>query len=173
MSRRLIRPAKDPMITRESPRMLHTTHSRSPHGTVGPLALAVALALGIHHTGVALAQEGDTRLKEMKVSAESDKPVQQRTELGKMTEYTPISGAVVTQEQVEHLQLVNNLLELGKRVPGISMIRNMRIPDGGKLYTENRIDGMRATATNTSVMDEVDGADIERIEVITGPASAL
>jgi hypothetical protein len=34
------------------------------------------------------------------------------------------------------------------------MIRNMRIPDGGKLYTENRIDGMRATATNTSVFDE-------------------
>lgn len=49
----------------------------------------------------------------------------------------------------------------------------MRIPDGGKLYTENRIDGMRAMLTNTSVFDEIDGADIERIEVITGPASAL
>lgn len=138
-----------------------------------PLTVAVIIALGAVHTNAVLAQESEAKLKEMKVSAESDKPVQQRTELGKMTEYTPISGAIVNQEQVEHLQLVNNLLELGKRVPGISMIRNMRVPDGGKLYTENRIDGMRATSTNTSVFDEIDGADIERIEVITGPASAL
>lgn len=112
-------------------------------------------------------------LEEMVVSADSDKPVQQRTELGKLNEYTPISGAVVSEEQIEHLQLVNNLLELGKRVPGISMVRNMRIPDGGKAYTESRIDGMRATALNTSVLDGVDAANIERIEVITGPASAL
>jgi outer membrane receptor protein involved in Fe transport len=32
---------------------------------------------------------------------------------------------------------------------------------------------MRATSTNTSVLDEIDQADIERIEIITGPASAL
>lgn len=115
----------------------------------------------------------EAQLPEMTISSGADKPVQQRTELGKLTEYTPISGAVVTQEELEHLQLGNNLLELGKRVPGISMIRNMRIPDGGKLYTENRIDGMRGSTTNTSILDEVDQADIERIEVITGPASAL
>jgi biopolymer transport protein ExbD len=66
------------------------------------------------------AEESETRLGEMKVSSDADKPVQARTELGKLTEYTPISGAVVDQRQVEHLQLVNNLLELGKRVPGIS-----------------------------------------------------
>lgn len=112
-------------------------------------------------------------LEEMVVSADSDKPVQQRTELGKLNEYTPISGTVVSEEQIEHLQLVNSLLELGKRVPGISMVRNMRIPDGGKAYTESRIDGMRASALNTSVLDGIDGANIERIEVITGPASAL
>lgn len=115
----------------------------------------------------------DAQLPELTISSGTDKPVQQRTELGKLTEFTPISGAVVSQQDLEHLQLGNNLLELGKRVPGISLIRNMRIPDGGKLYTENRIDGMRATATNTSVLDEVDQADIERIDVITGPASAL
>lgn len=120
---------------------------------------------------LAFAQE--TQLPEMTIASDADKPVQQRTELGKLTEYTPISGTVVDAVELEHLQLGNNLLELGKRVPGIAMIRNMRIPDGGKLYTENRIDGMRATATNTSVLDEVDQADIERIEVLTGPASAL
>ncbi len=109
----------------------------------------------------------------MTVSSSKAEDIHARTELGVLTEHTPISGTVVTQEELDHLQLGNNLLELGKRVPGISMIRNMRIPDGGKLYTENRIDGMRATSTNTSVLDEVDQADIERIEVITGPASAL
>lgn len=121
----------------------------------------------------AIAFGQEAQLPEMTISSEADKPVQQRTELGKLTEYTPISGAVVSEEEIEHLQIVNNLLELGKRVPGISLIRNMRIPDGGKLYTENRIDGMRATTTNTSLLDEVDMADLERIEVITGPASAL
>lgn len=82
-----------------------------------------------------------------------------------------ISGATVGKDEIEHLQLVNNLLELGKRVPGISMVRNMRIPDGDKLYTENRIDGMCAVSTNTSVFDEADMANIDRIDVITGPAS--
>jgi len=141
-------------------------------GVRRPVSVAVA-ALALLCTSHALAQPKEAMLKETTVSSETDKPVQQRTELGKLTDYTPISGAVVNKEEIEHLQLVNNLLELGKRVPGISMVRNMRIPDGGKLYTENRIDGMRAIATNTSVFDEVDISNIERIDVITGPASAL
>ena len=137
------------------------------------IVVAIAVTCGFAVAPPASADDAETKLREVAVSAAADKPVQQRTELGKITEFTPISGAVVDQQQVEHLQLVNNLLELGKRVPGIAMIRNMRIPDGGKLYTENRIDGMRATNTNTSVFDEVDSANIERIEIITGPASAL
>ena len=119
------------------------------------------------------AAASEQTLDAMTISSSKAEDIHARTELGVLTEHTPISGTVVTQEELEHLQLGNNLLELGKRVPGISMIRNMRIPDGGKLYTENRIDGMRSTATNTSVLDEIDQADIERIEVITGPASAL
>src|SRR5450830_376538 len=115
----------------------------------------------------------EATLESMTISAKKSDDPHTRTELGKLTEATPMSGATVTAEELEHLQLVNSLLELGKRVPGISMVRNMRIPDGGKLYTENRIDGMRAIATNTSVFDEVDISNIERIDVITGPASAL
>lgn len=118
-------------------------------------------------------QANEAVLDTVTVSAAKSADPHTKTELGKLTEYTPISGAVVEKEEIEHLQLVNTLLELGKRVPGISLIRNMRIPDGGKLYTENRIDGMRASQTNTSSFDEVDMAGIERIEVITGPASAL
>lgn len=145
----------------------------APIGIRHPLSVAAA-ALGLIYASGVLAEEKDVQLKEVAVSAGTDKPVQQRTELGKLTEYTPISGAVVDREEIEHLQLVNNLLELGKRVPGISMVRNMRIPDGGKNYTENRVDGMRVSATsNTSLLDEIDGSNIERLEVITGPGSAL
>ena len=121
----------------------------------------------------AIEADAEPTLDAMTISAKSADDPHTRTELGRLTVATPISGTAVTSEELEHLQLVNNLLELGKRVPGISMVRNMRIPDGGKLYTENRIDGMRAIQTNTSVLDEVDGANVERIEVITGPGSAL
>lgn len=137
------------------------------------VALAVFALFSNIHTVAALAEETEKVLAPVKTTPDREADVQARTELGKLTEYTPISGTVVDQEEIELLQLVNNLLELGKRVPGISMVRNMRIPDGGKQYTENRIDGMRAINVNTSVFDEVDMANIERIDVITGPASAL
>lgn len=134
------------------------------------LALALSAAFAIP----AFAQEKEQVLAPVKTTPDKEEDVQARTELGKLTEATPISGSVVSTEEIEHLQLVNNLLELGKRVPGISMVRNMRIPDGGKQYTENRIDGMRAAVqVNTSVLDEVDQANVERLEVITGPGSAL
>jgi len=154
--------------------MNHKSNVPALVGVRRPLSVAVAAALGMFYAGGAIAEESEVKLKEVAVSAEVDKPVQQRTELGTLTEYTPLSGAVVDREELEHLQLVNNLLELGKRVPGISMVRNMRIPDGGKNYTENRVDGMRVSSTsNTSLLDEIDGSNIERLEVITGPGSAL
>ena len=138
------------------------------------IALAVSALCANGFSSLAMAQETERVLSPIKTTPDIEQDVQARTELGKLTEATPISGTVVPKEEMEHLQLVNNLLELGKRVPGISMVRNMRIPDGGKQYTENRIDGMRgAVQVNTSVLDEVDAANVERIEVITGPGSAL
>lgn len=135
------------------------------------IALAVAT---IFAYSPAQAEEAERTLAPVKTTPDKEVDIQARTELGTLTEATPISGSVVVKEELEHLQLVNNLLELGKRVPGISMVRNMRIPAGGKQYTENRVDGMRAAVqVNTSVLDELDVANIERIEVITGPGSAL
>lgn len=142
-----------------------------PFASRWPIAVTSLATLSMLSAAAAVAQEA--RLSELTIASDSDIPVQQRTELGRLTEDTPISGTVVDSKALDHLQLGNNLLELAKRVPGIAMIRNMRIPDGGKLYTENRIDGMRGNATNTSFLDEIDPADIERIEIITGPASAL
>jgi outer membrane receptor protein involved in Fe transport len=137
-----------------------------------PSLIAVSIALAFFQSA-ACAQEAERTLAPVKTTASQDNDIQSRTELGRLTEATPMSGAVVDREELEHLQLVNNLLELGKRVPGISMVRNMRIPDGGKQYTENRIDGMRTIALNTSVLDELDPANIDHVEIITGPGSAL
>lgn len=138
------------------------------------LAMAVTSALAALHTHAVIAQENEQVLSPVRSVADRENDVQARTELGTLTKATPIAGAVLKKEELEELQLVNNLLELGKRVPGISMVRNMRIPDGGKNYTENRIDGLRVSRTsNSSLLDEVSPSNIERLEVITGPGSAL
>jgi outer membrane receptor protein involved in Fe transport len=149
-----------------------TTNSIEEKSVAGEVPVSAQEPLAIK-AKKAVSVQDNRLMKEMVVSAKKDTPVQQRTELGKLTVYTPVSGAVVSEEELEHLQVQNNLLELGKRVPGISMIRNMRIPDGGKQYTESRIDGMRTTSLNTSTFDTIDLSAIERIDVITGPASAL
>lgn len=146
--------------------------STNPQATASATEVAPTAEATVKPAAVS-SDQSNRLLKEMVVSANKDKPIQQRTELGKLTVYTPVSGAVISKEELEHLQVVNNLLEIGKRVPGISMVRNMRIPDGGKQYTESRIDGMRTTSSNTSAFDTVDMPSVERIDVITGPASAL
>ena len=56
------------------------------------------------------------------------------------------------------------------------MVRNMRIPIGGKAYTNDLMDGYAmksATLGNTGFLDEVNTADIETIEVTRGPGSVL
>ena len=66
--------------------------------------------------------------------------------------------------------------ELLPRIPGVSMVRNMRIPIGGKAYTNDLMDGYAmksATLGNTGFLDEVNTADIETIEVTRGPGSVL
>lgn len=100
--------------------------------------------------------------------------VESRTELGRLTEYTPVAGTVVDRDELEEVRFVDSLRELLSRVPGVSMSRNLRFTDGGKNYTENRIDGMRARNTGTyTFIDQVNSGDIERIEIIRGPGSVL
>lgn len=153
--------------------------SRKPNvpaavGIRRPLSLAIAAALGIFCAGSVGAAENEIELKEMTVSADTDKPIQQRTELGTLNEYTPLAGTVVSQDELETVKFVDSLRELLTRVPGVSMVRNMRIPVGGKNYTEARIDGMRsADSGTTSFLDTVNADDIERVEIIAGPGSVL
>lgn len=135
------------------------------------IAVAVATAFAQPVFG---ADDGDKVLAPVKAQAERDVEVQSRTELGRLTEYTPLAGTVVEREELESVRFVDSFHELLPRVPGVSMSRNMRFTDGGKNYTENRIDGMRARNTGTySFIDQVNSGDIERIEFIRGPGSVL
>jgi iron complex outermembrane recepter protein len=135
------------------------------------IAVAVATAFAQPALG---AEESDKILTPVKAQAARDVEVQSRTELGRLTEYTPLAGTVVEREELESVRFVDSFHELLPRVPGVSMSRNMRFTDGGKNYTENRIDGMRARNTGTyGFIDQVNSGDIERIEFIRGPGSVL
>ncbi len=87
----------------------------------------------------------------------------------------PLNSHVVGRAEIERLRFVDPD-EFLDRIPGETQVRNLRIPDGGKGYTIPMLDGMplenpyegatqRLTRTNTF--------DIERVEVIKGPTSAL
>ena len=130
-------------------------------------AMADEVVLG-ESEGVPATRLGDIQITDMA------KPVQERTELGRLTEYSPMSGSVVDRDEIDKLQFVDSLRELTNRIPGISLIRNMRIPDGGKNYTDNRVDGLRVSYNQTfSLIDQQNITNIDRLEFITGPGSAL
>jgi outer membrane receptor protein involved in Fe transport len=89
---------------------------------------------------------------------------------------TPVTIEVIEKEELEKIRFVDSVTELLNRIPGNSLVRNLRIPMGGKNYTVNLIDGMAARSfgrgTNGSI-DEMNTFDIERVEIIKGPASSL
>jgi len=136
------------------------------------IAAAVAATLVPMHA--ALAAEDERVLAPVTATVEGETEVPARTELGRLTEYTPLAGTVLGQDELETVRFVDSYHELLPRVPGVSMSRNLRFTDGGKNYTENRIDGMRARNTGTyTFIDQVNAGDIERIEIVRGPGSVL
>jgi len=87
----------------------------------------------------------------------------------------PINTHVVGRIEIERLKFVDPD-ELLDRIPGETQVRNLRIPDGGKGYTIPLLDGVpleNPYEGATQRMDRVNTNDIERVEVIKGPASAL
>ena len=87
----------------------------------------------------------------------------------------PVNGHVVGREEVERIKFVDPD-ELLDRIPGETQIRNLRVPNGGKGYTLPMVDGLPLESPYegaTQRMDRVNTSDIERLEVIKGPASAL
>lgn len=89
----------------------------------------------------------------------------------------PASVSVIGTKEMETVKFVDSRRELLKRIPGYSMIRNLRIPFGSKNYTINLVDGLAVSSAFGSgtigSAEDTNTFDIERIEVVKGPASAL
>lgn len=87
----------------------------------------------------------------------------------------PINTHVVGKVEMERLRFVDPD-EFLDRIPGETQVRNLRIPDGGKGYTIPMLDGVPMESPYegaTQRLDRTNTFDIERVEVIKGPASAL
>lgn len=87
----------------------------------------------------------------------------------------PINTHVVGRAEMERLRFVDPD-EFLDRIPGETQVRNLRIPDGGKGYTIPMLDGIPLESPYegaTQRLDRVNTFDIERVEIIKGPASAL
>ncbi|MGH1427224.1 MAG: TonB-dependent receptor family protein [Arenicella sp.] len=87
----------------------------------------------------------------------------------------PINIHVVNEEEVDRLKFVDPD-EFLDRIPGESQVRNLRIPAGGKGYTIPLVDGIpleNPYEGATQRLDRINTNDIQRVEVIKGPASAV
>ncbi len=87
----------------------------------------------------------------------------------------PINVHVVNDEEIQRLKFVDPD-ELLDRIPGETQVRNLRIPSGGKGYTIPMVDGIALEDPYegaTQRIDRVNTGDIQRVEVIKGPASAV
>lgn len=87
----------------------------------------------------------------------------------------PINSTVVSREEIERIKFTDPD-EILNRIPGTSLSRNFRIPKGGKGYTISVIDGVSVRnpySGSTQQIADTNTFDIERIEVIKGPASVL
>jgi len=94
---------------------------------------------------------------------------------GKNLANLPLAAHVVNRAEMERLRFVDPD-EFLDRIPGETQVRNLRIPNGGKSYTVPMVDGVPlASPYNGATQDitTINSLDIERVEVLKGPASAI
>jgi outer membrane receptor protein involved in Fe transport len=132
------------------------------------LALGLAIPIGAHAQQILDEESDDEDASVISVTA---------NRLETKVQDTPSAVTVVDKEALDRIKFTDAREELMKRIPGYSMSRNLRIPMGSKNYTINLIDGLSMGSTfgsgSIGFADDVNTFDIERVEVIRGPASAL
>ncbi len=101
-----------------------------------------------------------------------------RTVMGGQTLLTvPTNVTVIDPERfnLETVNYTNTRYELMNRVPGMTNVRNLRVPCGWCDYTVNLQNGMatQPLGGGSFNFDQSNNFDIERVEIIKGPASAL
>lgn len=102
--------------------------------------------------------------------------VHDRTEIGHLSVDAPVAGTTLGAEELATVRSTSAETDLLLRVPGVSMVRNFRIPTGGKGYTNNLTDGFSVRSQSLGkfgYLDEVNLWDAERVELTRGPASVL
>ncbi len=89
----------------------------------------------------------------------------------------PANVTVIDRERfnLDTVNYTDTRYELMTRVPGMTNVRNLRIPCGWCDYTVNLQNGMatQPLGGGSFNFNEANNFDIERIEIIKGPASAL
>ncbi len=89
----------------------------------------------------------------------------------------PANVTVIDRERfnLDTVNYTNTRYELMPRVPGMTDVRNLRVPCGWCDYTVNLQNGLatRPLGRGNFNFDSANNFDIERIEIIKGPASAL
>lgn len=87
----------------------------------------------------------------------------------------PVTINTVSQEDLETVKFTDPY-EVLNRVPGVTQLRNLRYPIGGKGYTVNLVDGVAVRDPlrgQVSDIENFDTDEIQRIEITKGPASAI
>jgi iron complex outermembrane recepter protein len=131
------------------------------------LLVVPALAIALVNSSAFASEWGETDLGEISVTA---------SRVATEIKDSPVTIEIIDQVELETVKFVDSVNELLNRIPGNSLTRNLRIPIGGKNYTINLVDGMavRSFGSGTNgFLEEVNSFDIERVEVIKGPASSL
>ncbi len=92
-----------------------------------------------------------------------------------LTTPTPITVVDPERFNLDTVNYTNTRYELMTRVPGMTDVRNLRVPCGWCDYTVNLQNGLatRPLGRGNFNFDSANNFDIERIEIIKGPASAL
>lgn len=94
------------------------------------------------------------------------------------TEFTmkePQTVHTISQQDLDIVKF-SDPYQVLNRVPGMTPLRNLRFPNGGRAYTVNLIDGISVRDPLRGQVSDIanfDTDEIQRIEITKGPASAI